>query len=221
MFLIIYATENLHAFIVSAEEKTFRKWSWIIVRALSELKFACLLKFCSLFITNFWNCFQTEFADRLEDKPVDNCLKSVDGTDSMINESKPFDKSRNSHKFYGPGVRYEIAISIETVEIVWAYGPWPCNVNRDLRIFRNGLKKVLNEDEFVVAHSSYSDERCVQPPGLNHPMHRLLAVIHARHENLNKRLKQFAVLKNKFRHEVSLHSYCFCCFKHYVALFGG
>ena len=42
---------------------------------------------------------------------------SVDGTDFLINEPKPFDNCWFSHKFRGPGLRYEVEVSIEPLKI--------------------------------------------------------------------------------------------------------
>ena len=67
----------------------------------------------------------------------------------------------------------------------------------------------MRDDEFVIADNGYGDERCIQPPGNRDPHHNLLAAIRARHEILNKRLKQFGVLNLKFRHDLSLHRHCF------------
>jgi len=38
MFLKIYGTEHVHAAMVSADEKTLRKWQWEIVSALANMK---------------------------------------------------------------------------------------------------------------------------------------------------------------------------------------
>ena len=40
-------------------------------------------------------------------------------------------------------------------------------------------------------------------------MSRLFAVIRARHEIMNRRMKHFNVLRQRFRHHSSLHSFCF------------
>ena len=134
---------------------------------------------------------------------------SIDGSDFIVTEPTPFHGSWFSHKFNGPGVRYEIAISIEIPKIVWSNAPWLCGTYSDLRIFRDGLKHLLEVDEFVIADSEYTDKCCIQPPGNELKNHCLLSVIRARHENLNTRIKQFGVFKHKFRHELSLHHYCF------------
>lgn len=59
---------------------------------------------------------------------------SVDRTDCPIFEPTPFDPKWVSHKFKGPGVRYEVGIAIGTGEIVWAFGPFPCGAYNDLNI---------------------------------------------------------------------------------------
>ena len=38
MFLKVYATEAVHCGKVQCDEKTFRKWSWTVVKALALLK---------------------------------------------------------------------------------------------------------------------------------------------------------------------------------------
>ena len=134
---------------------------------------------------------------------------SVDVTDFLINEPKPFDSCWFSHKFRGPGLRYETGLAIELPKIVWANGPWPCGSYSDVRIFREGLKNYLRADEFVIADNGCTDERCIQTPGEGHSSHVILSLIRARDEILNKRLQQFGVLKQRFRHDLSLHRYCF------------
>jgi len=42
-----------------------------------------------------------------------------------------------SHKFHGPGVRYELAFCIRTGDIVWAYGGVLCGEWADLRLVRD------------------------------------------------------------------------------------
>ena len=37
MFFKVYSTENMNRKIVRVDEKNFRKWSWIMVKALSRL----------------------------------------------------------------------------------------------------------------------------------------------------------------------------------------
>ena len=55
------------------------------------------------------------------------------------------DKLFYSHKFKGPGLRYEVALSIQTGDIVWINGPFPAGAWPDINIFRHGLKWMLKE----------------------------------------------------------------------------
>eukprot|EP00171_Calliarthron_tuberculosum_P012010 IDg12010t1 len=79
-------------------------------------------------------------------------------------------------------VRYEVAVSLEGGRIVWAHGALPCGEYSDIRIFRSRLKSMLGPLEFVIGDSGYKDDRCIQPPGPIHPLHRLYGKLRARHE---------------------------------------
>ena len=134
---------------------------------------------------------------------------SVDGTDCRIQEPTPFSTIWYSHKHNGAGVRYEIAVSVFTGRIVWVNGPFPCGSYSDLRIFRRNLKKMLDQNEKVIADRGYRDSKCVYfPNNLDYP-DSLYSTVRARHEIMNKRLKQFKVITETFRHDLSLHGTCF------------
>ncbi len=98
-------------------------------------------------------------------KPIEGCRMSVDGTDCPIQEPTPFNKGWYSHKFHGPGVGYEVPVSVQSAYIVWASAPRPCGSFSNVRIFRNGLMHMLRIDEFVVADDGFADTRCIQPAG--------------------------------------------------------
>ena len=85
----------------------------------------------------------------------------------------------------------------------------PAGTYNDLKIIRNGIRKNLLPDEFVIADRGYSDSRRIQPPGHHHPRNRIYTKIRSRHEILNKRLKHCGVLAKRFRHKISFHSVCF------------
>lgn len=38
MFVKIYATENVNATLLKTDEKTFRKWTWVFLKMLSDIK---------------------------------------------------------------------------------------------------------------------------------------------------------------------------------------
>ena len=85
-------------------------------------------------------------------------------------------------------------------------GRWP-----DINIFRVGLKGRLNATEMVVADKGYrGDSKCRTPSHLvSRTDSRATNKALARHETVNKRLKQFKVLKEQFRHPLYKHKDCF------------
>jgi DDE superfamily endonuclease len=145
------------------------------------------------------------------------CLISVDGTDFKIYEWKPFWSGWYSHKFKGPGLRYEVGLCIRTGWIVWIHGPFPCGKWPDISIFRKALKFMLSPGEKVHADLGYLGEpnRIVTPMDVNagdlvgKETQDIAASVRARHETVNKRFKQFEILKRVFRHDVQHHQPAF------------
>ena len=68
---------------------------------------------------------------------------SVDGTDFRTIEYMPFTKDQYSHKFKGPGLRYEVAIAIKTGWIVHINGPFLCGRWPDFEIARTKLHDMM------------------------------------------------------------------------------
>ena len=135
------------------------------------------------------------------------CLVSVDGTDFKIYEHKPFWKGWFSHKFRGPGVRYEVGLCIQTGWIVWIHGPFPCGAWPDLKIFRKALMGMLPIGEKVHADAGYKGESCIVIPSddMSPAFARMAAMIRGRHETVNHRFKMFNILHRVFRHDVDKH----------------
>ena len=133
---------------------------------------------------------------------------SLDGTDFRIHEPGPvLDPRWWSHKFNGPGIRYELAISIKTGEIVWIHGPFPAGEWPDIRIFRDSLIHFVDDREMILADGGYSD-------GGNylmtiHELHgfakKQAGVVLCRHELVNRQLKVFRCLGSKYRHDRAEH----------------
>ncbi len=69
----------------------------------------------------------------------------------------PFNPKWYSHKFHGPGLRYELAICIRTGDIVWAYCGLPCGEWSDLRLARDVFIFGLREGEKAIADRGYND----------------------------------------------------------------
>ena len=142
----------------------------------------------------------------------------MDGIDFVVEEPNRNDPWWYSHKSNGPGLRYELATSIQTGLISWANGPWRAGLWNDEKIFRSGLYHELDYDEPVHADRGYSNSPeddgeviFITPntTGLTNAARRAHGRLHARHEGVNSKLKKFAVLENRFRHDLELHGECF------------
>lgn len=63
----------------------------------------------------------------------------MDGTDCPIQEPHPFDYKIYSHKLNSPGLKYELAISIQTCDIVWVNGPFRAGQGDNTIFVEDGL----------------------------------------------------------------------------------
>jgi len=124
------------------------------------------------------------------------CLMCIDGTDVPIYEPGVRSSIWWSHKFNGPGVRYEVGTCIRTGDIVWFRGPFPCNFS-DREIFDSFLSEKLLPGEGVEADSGYTGRHQIFTPGVakNHKERKQKSQVRGRHENVNGRLKVFGVMK--------------------------
>ena len=137
---------------------------------------------------------------------------SVDGTDFRIQEPMPFWSGWKSFKFNGPGLRYEVGICIQTGHIVWVNGPFAPGPHPDLVVFRLGLKKYLLPGERVEADKGYRGDIKTDTPDDNCPSYAQFKAkenVRDRHETVNRRFKEFNVLKTTFRHEIIKHVWVF------------
>ena len=100
---------------------------------------------------------------------------SVDGTDFRIQNPTQFWKGWYSFKFKGPGVRYEVALSIQSADIVWVNGPFPAGAWPDINIFRGWLHdlgpanagRLKTSRVWGGTHQRVQNQKSVQL-GLNH-----------------------------------------------------
>jgi hypothetical protein len=136
---------------------------------------------------------------------------SVDGTDCMIVEPTEFSGRWYSHKFRGPGLRYEVGLCIQTGWVVWRNGPYPCGAFPDLKIARDKLVHNLQYGEKYIADRGYKDggEYADTPTGFNNAAQRKKAIVRARHEHINSRLKKFKILSTKYRNKLHTHHIVF------------
>ena len=119
----------------------------------------------------------------------------VDGIDLQIKEplKNGFDSKWYSHKWNGPGIRYEVATCINTGRIVWIHGPFPAGKWADIQIYRLKLKSYLQQGEKVWADLGYRGDDTVihRLSGGDPRLLRELQLARARHGNINGRLTQF------------------------------
>ena len=135
------------------------------------------------------------------------CTISVDGTVFKTQEPQPFDKAWMSAKFKGAALKYEVAISIFSGDIVWIYGPHRGG-KHDLTIFREQLLAKLEEGELVEADQGYRGEATwirVRDDYSTKAEKREKDRIRARHEACNRRFKCWGILKQEYRHDLKKH----------------
>jgi hypothetical protein len=100
-------------------------------------------------------------------------------------------------------------------EIKWLNGPYPCGKYNDITIFRDSLVSFLDDLERVEADDAYEREspfRCKIPKAvLSHPSEAdaLQKRVQGRQETINSRLKAYAILREKYHHDVTQHGWVF------------
>jgi hypothetical protein len=136
----------------------------------------------------------------------------VDGTDCQV----PYcGRKFHSHKFkFGSALRYEVAVAIVSGELVWINGPYEPGIWNDLAIFRNALLTELEEGERVEADDGYRGDspryvKCPASIGNHEEMNTSAAFVRRRHETINKRFKQWGILKQVYRGDLSKHGTAF------------
>jgi hypothetical protein len=137
----VYSTEDVHRRIVGwPDSKTYRKWSWYFLDLAASLRDDVI-----------------ELDKRLDGVDPNTqltCLMSVDGTDCPIMDPWPFDPKWYSEKFFGPGLKYDVGVSIFGCDIVWINGPFVAST-ADSTIFIQKLTNMLADDEGVEVDKGY------------------------------------------------------------------
>jgi len=138
------------------------------------------------------------------------CKLSVDAIVFRIPEQTPFWTGWYSHKFKGPGLRYEVALCTQNGWICWIKGPFAPGPWTDINFFRGWLKNRLQAGERCEADLGYRGDFAINDPREYRTVEecKMKENIGARHETVNRRFKQFNCLRN-FRHRIDLHGYCF------------
>lgn len=140
---------------------------------------------------------------------------SVDGTHFRIHEPKQYPSAQwYSHKFKGPGLSYEIALSIHESQIAWSNGPFPAGVS-DIEVFRqpNGLMdKLADEGKYAIADGGYEGEQdfvLTRNPLDDESVKEVKKRAKARQETVNARLKGFEIMNGTYRHDIFKHRIVF------------
>lgn len=92
---------------------------------------------------------------------------------------------------------------------MWAHGGLPCGEWSDLRLSRNAYINMVQEEEYTIADKGYNDTQYFLFPTKDNTRTRKIRTILARHETINRRIKQFRVMGCRFRHQLHLHPRCF------------
>jgi hypothetical protein len=140
-------------------------------------------------------------------------MLTIDGVHCPLQEQRPFSTDYSSHKRGGkPAANYELGLCSWTDRIGWIKGPTKPGVMNDFQVFRRELmgalpegRKVLGDDIYVGAPEYVITKNDLDQYEIAQWKNRLLA----RHENLNKRFKDFKVLREEFEHGVDNHGYAF------------
>jgi len=236
LFLKSYGTEFCNSSRAKTTRKTFRKWVKIMLGAMTNLapivvssvvfSITCaFLLFCVLpvsllclrlllqvgflaLLTTLFLFLQIRWENRFINDIGRTCKITVDGTDFRIYEQHPFNKKWYSHKFHGPGVRYEVGLCIQTGHIVWIRGPFPCGRWPDIKIFKRELMQMLLPGEKAEADKGYRGyPHHIRTPGMavSHADLRAKKNARGRHDTVNKRFKQWGALKQVYRHDIDEH----------------
>ena len=139
---------------------------------------------------------------------------TIDGTDCPIQEPVPFSRIWYSHKFHGPGLRYEVGVCIQTGDICWINGSFKCGRWSDLiGIFRRDLRQLLLPGEMVECDGTYLGEPACRHKHVvcNPADDAAKKAARSRHETVNGDIKVFGCLGSAgpWRHDRHLHKYCF------------
>lgn len=147
--------------------------------------------------------YQVKWENRLKNASNKKIRVSLDGVDCRIREPQPFNKKWFSHKFKAAGIRYEIGISVVGGELVWIHGGFPCGEWPDLKIAKETYIHFAAK-EITLADKGYRLKKYFKQPSS-----RIEKRILARHETLNGRIKEFAILSQRFRNNVKKHPLVF------------
>ena len=202
-FLSKYPTELQCEAPIDKCDRTVRKWVWHYIGLFQQM-FAIKIVW-----PDVWN------PDRDAALPQTTFIISVDGVHCPIWEPTHPTLSKNtkfySHKFKGPALDYEIGISLYENKVVWVNDPFKAS-KYDITIFRSALKAKIPKGKLVIADLGYRGEKKIIAVPNSHDVAEVRDFkgrARARQESFNKKIKNYKVLSEKFRHGVEKHQMCF------------
>jgi DDE superfamily endonuclease len=103
-------------------------------------------------------------------------------------------------------------LSVFTNQVIWVNGPFPAGEN-DISIFKNrGLRKMIPDGRWAIADNGYRGilSKIRTSSSLDtEAVQKLKSRAKARHEFFNGKLKNFAVVHDKWRHAINKHAIAF------------
>ena len=189
-FLYLYETMFVLRGATGLDDCVLSKWVWEYVQLIQSLK-----------------DLKVKLAETVASDKI--LLLTVDGVHFATKECrKDPSSSWYSHKFKGPGVTYEIGISIWENKLVWVNGPYRAGKN-DIGMFRDvdGLQSKIPENKFALGDSAYksSNKVIVKNKTDSRELKRFKNRALARHETFNGRIKCFNCLCNRWHHDLKKH----------------
>jgi len=213
-FMACYPTRDQgeSAFAKSAApcDRTWSEWNWRFVEKIYNLHHEVIM----------WPTSWANPDGDSNDEPI--FIITVDGVHCQIEEPtlESFDENRKyySHKFNGPALDYEIAMSVFAQKCVWINGPFPAGTS-DLKVFRQGLKQKIEDARAsgikhrgIVDRGYEGEAECLSLPSSqdDEAVRDFKGRALSRHETFNGRMKFFDCLDDRFRHRDLLkHKWCF------------
>jgi hypothetical protein len=137
---------------------------------------------------------------------------SVDGVHFLIKEPRKTPSSKwYSHKFHSPGLAYEIAVATRENQICWTNGPFPASVH-NVTIYRDALMLVVPPGCYGIGDSGYAgepDTLTMIRPGDSTAVKQFKEAARARQENVNGRIKEFAIIDKHWVYDWQKHEIVF------------
>ena len=187
------------------DAKTLRKWAWAYIDALADLEPEVVSTNCccvSVIAAAVAHCCARSFGT-MGSKATAELIAQFPATVLILRFQIKDQHSRatSSRRRVDFGTRYVFVFK----PVVWINGPYPCGRYPDISIFRDCLMTELGDAERVETDDGYIGEaplHCKCPKSFVNPEETefMQQRVRNRQETINKRLKDWGVLRNMFRH---------------------